>query len=132
MTQVEAAAEGVVVMAGEGNVSAARLFLGLHSEAKEKGLRWSVEAVEHSKLSLHIAASLRAAKYDRPDRAELEPPASGIKSVGAEVEDQMRPSEAAEAPGDWSDEQCDAPISISASPSSQTIRGVCALAPCCR
>ncbi|OYY69197.1 MAG: hypothetical protein B7Y44_07080 [Sphingomonadales bacterium 28-55-16] len=111
MTQVEAAVEGLAEAARNGNVRAAQVYIGLHSEAEAEAdaLRQRVEAADHTEIALRIAASLRAAKRDGPDRAELEPPASDIESVGAEVEDQTRPSDAPEAWGDWSDRQRDAP-----------------------
>ncbi len=58
---------------------------------------------------MRIAAGLRAAKRDGPEPAELEPPLAGIDGVGADEEDQMRPSEPPQAPGEWSDGQRDAP-----------------------
>ncbi len=49
MTQIKAAAEGVAVMAREGNVAAARLFFGLHSEAEAEAdaLQQSAEAIDY-------------------------------------------------------------------------------------
>lgn len=111
MTQIKAAAEGMAVMAREGNVSAARLLFGLHREAEAEAdaVRQSVEAIDCRELALRIGAGLRAAKRDGPDRAELEPPGTGIEGVGADEGDQMRHSGAPQAPGDWADGQRDAP-----------------------
>jgi len=110
MTQLEASVEGLAEAARNGNVRAAQVYIGMYSEAdaEDRAVRHGVEDVGHRDLALRIAAGLRAAKRDGPDCAELEPPASGIESVGAEVEDQTRPSEVPQAPGDWSDGQRDA------------------------
>lgn len=114
MTQVEAAVEGLAEAARNGNVRAAQVYIEMYSEAdaEERALWQSEEDVGHRDLALRIAAGLRAAKRDGPDRAELEPPLAGIESVGAEGDDQMRPSEAPQALGDWSDGQRDAPPDI--------------------
>ena len=109
MTQVEAAAEGVAVMAREGNVGAARLFFGLHSEAEADARRQGVEAADYKEIALRIAAGLRAAKRDGPDRVELEPPAAAIEGGGDGGEDPLPPSEAPLAPSGRPDGQRDAP-----------------------
>lgn len=111
MTQVEAAVEGLAEAARNGNVRAAQVYIEMYSEAdaEERTLWQSEEEDENRDLALRIAAGLRSAKRDGPDRAELEPPLASIESVSAEGEDQRRPSEAPQLSGDWSDGERDAP-----------------------
>jgi hypothetical protein len=110
MTQVEAAAEGLAEAARNGNVRAAQVLFKIHDEAEAEDRRQSVDEDASWELALRIEESLRAAKRDGPDFRGLTPPVVVIQGVGPETEDQRRPSEAPQAPGDWSDGQRDAPL----------------------
>ncbi|MBB3943986.1 DNA-binding XRE family transcriptional regulator [Sphingorhabdus rigui] len=98
MTQHEAVVEGLAVAARQGHVRAAQIFIQMYSEAEAEDRRQSINVNESWELALQIAASLRAAKRDGPDRKELTPPMANIEGAAAEWADAMRPSEAPQTP----------------------------------
>ena len=100
ITQLEAAVDGLVEAARNGNVRAAQVLFKIHGEAEAEDRRQSVNDSASGALALRIAESLRAAKRDGPDSKELTPPVAVIQGVDRGAGDQGRPSEAPQTPSD--------------------------------
>lgn len=109
MTQIEAAVDGLAEAARNGNVRAVQIFFDIYSQAEADDRRQSIEVNGSQELALQIAASLRAAKRDGPDRKELPPPMADIDGGAAEGADTMHPSEAPQTLSNQGTGECFAP-----------------------